>query len=73
MLHFITLTRYYNSKKHIQITNNHSTINVETKNNRVNKMKTLHSIHINFILNFITLTSYYNAKNTFRLQVIAAQ
>ena len=39
------------------------------KNNRVNKIKILPSIH-RF---YITLTSYYNAEDTFRLKVITAQ
>ena len=60
-------------KEHIQITSNHRTKKGEIKNNRVNKMKTLPSIQIDFILHHITLTSYYNAKNTFRSQVITAQ
>ena len=51
----------------------HSITDVETKkNNGVNKMITLPSIHIDFILHYITLTFYYNAKNTFRSQVIPA-
>ena len=34
-------------KRHIQITSNHSNVNVETeKNNRVNKMITLNSSHL---------------------------
>ena len=33
-------------KGHIQITSNHSNVNVETKNNRVNKMITLNTIHL---------------------------
>ena len=74
ILHFITLTNYYNAKKYIQITSIHSTINVETKkNNRVNKMTTLPLIHIDFILRYITLTDYYITKNTFRSQVITEQ
>ena len=59
-------------KEHIQITSNHSKINVE-KNDRVYKMKILPSILIDFILHFITLTNYYNAKNIFRSQVFTAQ
>ena len=43
------------------------------KDNGVNKMKTLLSIHTDFILHYITLTRYYNAKNTFRSQVTTAQ
>ena len=51
-----------------------SIIDVETKkNNGVNKMKTLLSIHIDFILYYITLTHYYNAKNTISSQAITAQ
>ena len=45
-LQYMTLTHYYIVKGHIQMTSNNSTISVETKNNRVNKMKNLHSIHI---------------------------
>ena len=48
----------------------HSIIDVETKkNNGVNKMKTLLSIHIDFI----TLTHYCNAKNTISSKAIKAQ
>ena len=54
-------------------TSNHSTINVETKNNRVNKMTTLLSTHIDSKLHDITLTGYYNAKNTFRSQIITVK
>ena len=57
----------------MQSTSNHSTINVETKNNRANKMKTLPSIHIDFLLHDITLTGYYNAKNICRAQVITVK
>ena len=45
--------------------NNDSTINVETKNNRMNKMTKLHSIHLEFTLQYITLTNYYIVKDTF--------
>ena len=38
------------------------TINVETKNNRINKIIKLHLIHLEFILQYITLTSYYIVK-----------
>ena len=51
-------------KGHIEITSNDSTISVETKNNRINKMKTLHSIHLEFILYYIMLTFFYIAKDT---------
>ena len=54
------------------MTNNHSNVNVETKNNRVNKMITLNSIHLEIILHYITLTSYYIVKDTFRLQAVKA-
>ena len=40
------------------------------KNNRVNKMTTLNSIHLEIMLHYITLTNYYIVKNTFRSQVI---
>ena len=63
---YIALTSYYKDKGHIQIKSNHSTINAETKNNTVNKMTNLPSIHIDFMLYYITLTRYYIAKNTFR-------
>ena len=43
----------------IQITCNHSIINKERKGNLVNKMKTLHRIHLEFILHYIILTTYY--------------
>ena len=48
------------------MTNNDSIINVVTKNDRVNKMKNLLTIHLEFTLQYIKLTSYYIAKNTFR-------
>ena len=70
ILHYITHL-LLQCDEHIQITINHSTINVETK--KINKMKTLPSIYIDFILHYITLTAYYNAKNTFRSQVITVK
>ena len=39
-----------NCKGHIQISSNHSTINVENENNRVNKMKILQVIYQKRIL-----------------------
>ena len=36
------------------------------KNNRVNKMTKLQSIHLEFTLQYITLTRYYIVKDTFR-------
>ena len=42
------------------------------KNNRVNKMTTLNSIHLKILLYCITLTSYCIAKGTFRSQVMTA-
>ena len=53
-------------KGHIQMVSNDRTINVETKNNRVNKMAKLHLIHLEFTLQYITLTSYYIVKDTYR-------
>ena len=46
---------------------NDNTINVETKNNRVNKMTKLHSIHLEFTLQYITLTVYYILKDIFEM------
>ena len=58
-------------KTHIQITSNHSNENVETKiDNRVNKMTTFNSIHLEIILHYITLTNYYIIKDAFKWQVI---
>ena len=45
------------------MTCNDNTINAE-KNNRVNKMTKLHSIHLEFTLQY-TFTSYYILKDTF--------
>ena len=45
---------------------NGSTIKIETKNNRVNKMTKLHLIQLEFILLDITLTDYYIVKDTFK-------
>ena len=45
---------------------NDSTINVETKSDRLNKMTKLHLIHLEFTLRYITLTSYYIIKDTLR-------
>ena len=48
------------------MTSNDSIINMETKNNRVNKMTKLNSIHIELTLKYFTLTNYYIVKDTFR-------
>ena len=45
---------------------NDSTINVETKNNKMKKMTKLHLIHLEFILQYIGLTNYYIVKYIFR-------
>ena len=66
---YITIYHTYRllyCKEHIQMMSNDSTINVETKNNRINKMTKLYSIHIELTLKYITLTRYYIAKDTFR-------
>ena len=73
-LHLIQLDLHYNMSVLLAIIlyrtysmiNNDSTINVETKNNRMNKMTKLHLIHIEFTLQYITLTTYYIVKYTFR-------
>ena len=46
--------------------NNDSIINVETKNNRMNKMTKFHPIQLEFTLQYSTLTNYYIAKDTFK-------
>ena len=51
---------------HIQMMIHDSITNVKTKNNRVNKMTKLHSIHLEFMLQYITLTNHYIVKDTFR-------
>ena len=48
------------------MTRNDSTINVETKSDKVNKMTKLHLIHLEFTLQYIILTNYYIVKDTFR-------
>ena len=53
-------------KGHIQMMSIDSTINVETKNNRVNEMTKLHLIQLKFTLLYITLTNYYIVKDIFR-------
>ena len=70
---FNTLTNYttlyhtyrlLHCKRHIQLTSNHSNINVEiNKNHKVNKMTTLSLIHLQIILHYITLTDYYIVKD----------
>ena len=57
-------------KGHIQIMSNNSNMNVETKNNRANKMTKLQLLHLIFIIHYILLTSYYIVKDTFRSQVM---
>ena len=66
---YITIYHTYQvlyCKGHIQMTSNKSIINVETKNNRINKMTKRHSIYLEFTLLYITLTTYYIVKDTFR-------
>ena len=59
--------------RHILLTSYYSIVNVEiNKNNRVNKMIILNSIHLQIILHYITLTNYYIVKDTFRDIVITA-
>ena len=53
-------------KGHIQMISNNSTINMETKNDTVNKIRKLHLIQLEFTLQYITLTSYFIVKDTFR-------
>ena len=53
-------------KRHIQMTSNDSIINVEIKNNRMNKMTKRQSIHLEFTLLDITLTDYYIVKDIFK-------
>ena len=45
---------------------NDSTINVETKSDRVNKKTKLYSIYLEFTLLYIGLTDYHIVKDTFR-------
>ena len=45
---------------------NDSTINVETKSDRLNKMTKLHLIYLEFTLQYIPLTHYYIVKDTFK-------
>ena len=52
--------------------NNDSTIIVKTKNNKVNKIRKLHLIQLEFILQYITLTNYYIVKDTFRWLIMIA-
>ena len=66
ILHYITLTTIIYCKGHIQLTSNHSNVNVKiNKNNRVNKMTISNPIHLQIILQYITLTDYYIVKDTF--------
>ena len=66
IVHYITLTDYYNyCKKHILLTSNYSNINLEiNKNNRINKMIILNLIHLQIILHYIILIKYYIVKDT---------
>ena len=59
-------------KGHIQITSNHSNINVKTDKIKVNKMTILNSIHLEIIPHYMTLTDYYIVKDAFSSQVITA-
>ena len=45
---------------------NDSTIDEVTKNNIVNKITKLHSIHLEFTLQYITFTDYYIIKDILR-------
>ena len=66
---YITIHHTYQllyCKGHIQLKSNDSIINVVTKNNRVNKIKKLLTIQLEFTLQYITFTNYYIVKNTFR-------
>ena len=66
-LQYITLTNYYYQfRGHIQMMSNDSTINMETKSNRMKKMTKLHPIQLEITLKYITLTNYYIAKDIFR-------
>ena len=51
---------------------NDSTIIVETKNNKMNKMTKLHSIQLKFILQYIPLTNYYIVEDTIRSWIMTA-
>ena len=48
------------------MTSNDGIIDVVTKNNRVNKMKKLLTIHLELTIQCLTLTNYYVVKSTFR-------
>ena len=66
---YITIYHTYQllyCKGHIQMMSNDSTINVERKNNRVNKITKLHLIHLELTLQYITFTRYYIVKDTYR-------
>ena len=66
ILHYITLTNYYNAKNIFKSQVTTAQQNVVMKKNKVNKMTNQPSIHIDYILYYITLTTYYKAKNTCR-------
>ena len=52
--------------------NNDNTINVEMKNNRMNKMTKLHLIHIELTLKIYHTYPLLIAKDTFRWEVMTA-
>ena len=51
---------------------NDSTINVQTKTNRVNKITKLDLLQLEFTLQYILLTCYYIVNDTFRRWVMTA-
>ena len=51
--------------RHIQVTNNYSTMEVE-KEEIEYKNETSHSLFLGFLLFYITLTNYYIIQDTFR-------
>ena len=53
--HYIKIYLVLYCKGHIQITSNHSTVNVETKNNRVNQFTTVNLIYY-IIPHLVTMT-----------------
>ena len=69
ILQYITLTNYY-IVMDIQMTSNHSNVNVELEKEYCKQNLNINSTQLDIILHYITLTSYYNVKDTFRSQVI---
>ena len=66
ILQYITYQLLY-CKGHIQMTSNHSNVNVEIeKINKVNKITTLNLTNLEIILQKTTLTNYYIVKDTFK-------